>query len=287
MNALPHPFRRPDSAPDTSIYPATPDSDHGRLIHRLAATDVAVLVRGLPGAGKLWVARSIHALAGTSPLVELQACDRSSDDGDSCEAGRVFAAARRAAGGTLLVTDVGRLSSHAQAALAETIERDSLSARVVGCVHENRDEDRELGLRRELIDSFLQVELPPLCERGEELGAIVRLHLTYRAEIARCTVPALSGPLLERLVEAGWPASLGAIDRLARQVVREGDARRAVREALRRGPEKIEIQGPRSLSAPSAQRPQVLPFRREKVFRSSGSDLPRHGPLRVPTPEES
>jgi transcriptional regulator with PAS, ATPase and Fis domain len=169
-----------------------------RQARRMAMTDGAVLLTGETGTGKEVLARLIHEWSGrvgrfvaincaalTDTLIESQLFGHkkgSFTDAVSDYPGAV----REAAGGTLLLDEVGELSKTNQGKLLRLIERgeihpvgatapESVNVRIVAATNRNIKEQVAQGKFREDLFYRLQtfhVNIPPLRERAEDISAI-------------------------------------------------------------------------------------------------------------------
>jgi DNA-binding NtrC family response regulator len=180
-----------------------------RNIRRVAEADVSTLVLGEPGTGKELVARSLHSLSARAarPFVVFS---RGSMPGDAAEAelfGQASAGGRgperpglldRAAGGTLFIDEVGELRLSLQAKLSRVLEERTFrrvgdtkdhpfDVRLVAASH--RDVEvlrREGSLRPDLLYRLrvATIEVPPLRERGEDIGLLAS-HFLAEAALRR------------------------------------------------------------------------------------------------------
>lgn len=274
------------ATPTASAYPFVVDSRFGRLLQRLAGAEVPVLFAGQRGSGKRWMARSLHAQsAPRGPLVEVDFESLAvGPDDRSAEVELLERSMRQATGGFLLIPDTGSLSALGQSAVVELAARPRSDVRVIACVHDQVSALPGTALRRQFIDSFLHVDLPPLYERRLELPAIIDLFVTCRAEAAGCPAPRVSPAVIDRLGRQRWPTTLAQIDRFATHVVLNGNSHKAAEGLLERRDVAAEHAGhDRSLrcaAAPDAAPNNVLTFAQRKLFtQARGSVVPRAGQL--------
>lgn len=172
-----------------------------RHARQVARTDKPVLISGETGTGKETLARLIHgwsARAGkfvsincaalSSTLMELRLfghCEGGSGEASKNHPG----AAREAAGGTLLLDEIDSLDATIQAKLLRLVEYgeifpvgalapERVDVRIIAVANRNLGEQVARGSFRE--DLFyrlaLQLEIPPLRERADDIVAIAK-HL--------------------------------------------------------------------------------------------------------------
>jgi DNA-binding NtrC family response regulator len=163
------------------------------VARRLSLTSTTVLITGETGSGKEVVAEQIHrwSTRKQGPFVRL-----------SC-AGLPASFWDKAAGGTLLLDEVGALSAEMQAKLL--IDLDSpIDVRVLCSTHRDLEADvREGRFRQDLyyrINTFT-LRVPPLRERKEE---ILLLANHYAAKL-HCT---LGVDACDALVKHRWPGNV-------------------------------------------------------------------------------
>ena len=234
-------------------------------IHELAPTSATVLIQGETGAGKEVVAREIHRLSGrkTDRWVAINCAALPEDDKFQSEVfgherGAFTGATERkrgqfeaAAGGTLLLDEVGELSLESQSKLLRVLETGEftrmggtqtleIQARVL--VATNKDLKREVEEGRFRQDLFFrinvaQITVPPLRRRLEEIEPLCEAIV---AEVSlRLGKPPrrFSGEAMDRLKAYSWPGN-----------VRE--LRNVIESLLIRGrtgeiqPEELRLEGP-------------------------------------------
>lgn len=164
---------------------------------RVATTSVPIELVGEPGTGAL-VARAVHAMSG--------------------RAGRFVAGARHARDadrGTLFLEDVAELSPASQAALLHVLQAGDV--RIVTATRTNLDEHAEVRADLRARLRGVQLALPPLRERREDLGLIVAKLLPRPVTFAADAVAALytyDWPLNIRELEHVLATATAARDRI-------------------------------------------------------------------------
>lgn len=225
-----------DDEPASALLGQSPPMQElRRLIAAVAATDAHVLVLGEMGAGKELVARELHARSKRSggPLLavdlgslpdtllesELFGHRRGSyTDARQDRPGRFLAAA----GGTLLLDEIGNLSMAGQARLLAVLERREftplgadaplpLQARIISAT--NLDETALFDPQRFRPDllyrlNTIVLRVPPLRARREDIPQLATHFLArYAAEHGRAPRP-LAAAALQALQAYDWPGNV-------------------------------------------------------------------------------
>ena len=212
-------------------YPASPDSALALAIVRLTGLPVAVLFRGEPGGGRRWVAPTLHPGGrANAPLVEVAGAQLAEWEPEKQQA-ELRAACERAAGGSLLLDEPGRLVPSVQIELAERIDlRSRCATRFLFVSSDTED----WPLRRPLRDRLITVDLPPLSTRDADLPRLFDHYLALHSRDQGLELPWGIQQGLAYLRGYRWPAVLGDIDSFAAAAVRQRDARVAARQEVRR-----------------------------------------------------
>ncbi|MFZ4579782.1 MAG: sigma-54-dependent transcriptional regulator, partial [Myxococcota bacterium] len=201
-----------------------------RIVDRLAALDVTVLVTGESGTGKDLVARRLHARsARTGPYVPLNCAALPAQLLESelfgHERGAFTGADRRRLGrfeqadrGTLFLDEIGELPLELQAKILRAIEegvverlggqeRVAVDVRLVAATHRDLAADVAAGRFREDLYHRLSVvplHLPPLRERPEDIELLVHAFLEEL-----CGEPLTVAPALIEVLEGrAWPGNV-------------------------------------------------------------------------------
>jgi transcriptional regulator with PAS, ATPase and Fis domain len=201
-----------------------PLADELTTLRRVSKSDLTVLVIGDTDTGKELTARGIHELSGRSgPFVAVNCGALPASLVESSLFGHVkgaFSGAHRdelglvrsAHEGTLLLDEIGDLPLVAQASLLRVLEEREVApvgsarpvpvdARIVAATHRNLD---ALVAKEEFRGDLLArlggyvCRLPPLAERREDLGLLVREVLTSLPEAANTKLAPDAGLALIR-----------------------------------------------------------------------------------------
>jgi DNA-binding NtrC family response regulator len=242
-----------------------------REIEAAARTDAKVLVLGETGAGKEVVARLIHdqstraarsfvavncsGIPETLLESELFGHARGSFTGAYRDKPGLV---RQADRGTLFLDELGEMSLRMQAVLlrfAETGEIQTIGVdgvtgrsdvRLITATNRNLRERIEAGVFREDLYfrlNIIQIHVPPLRERAEDVLLLLQHYLRRAAETHRLHCPELTADAEQLLVAYPWPGNVRELKNLAeRLVVREWD-RAITAEDL-----PIEIRGGREVT---------------------------------------
>ncbi|MFO7857732.1 MAG: sigma-54 dependent transcriptional regulator [Ectothiorhodospiraceae bacterium] len=215
-------------------------------INRVAPTSTTVLVLGESGTGKELVARALHdrSTRADGPMITVN-CAAIPDTlieaelfGHEKGAFTGAVGARKglvesADGGTLFLDEIGELPLAAQARLLRVLQEGEIrrvgasrslhvDVRLVAATH--RDLGRlvaEGGFREDLYFRIhvMEIRLPPLRERREDLPELARHLLDRTCKRLKCPPMQFSKQALERIQQYSWPGNVreleNAIERAA------------------------------------------------------------------------
>jgi len=269
------------------------------VAERVAASDATVLLQGEPGTGKFEMAKALHGASARSEarLLVVDCCSSSTQELDDEMFGgegvvleprhQVFELAR---GGTIFIDEIGELSPKLQTKLLRVLERGSpkrndgtethpIDARlIVASSRSLRDLVAEQRFRADLYYrlAVIEIEMPPLRERLEDISLLIDQELESAPEAARLTLAKLrTPPFLEKLHQYEWPGNFRELrSHLARCILLE-DPSAALH--LDEGGEGLS-----ALLAPAIEDSLTLRAAREKMVSKFESDylralLGRHG----------
>jgi NtrC-family two-component system response regulator AlgB len=225
-----------EAAPETDLESDSPKLRAVFEIARKASnSDAPVLLRGESGTGKSVLARWIHSLSPRSrqPFVVVN-CPTLSEELLTSElfghAKGSFTGAVRdqpgrvegAEGGTLFLDEIGDISPSLQAKLLRFIEEKEFerlgenktrraNVRTVAATNRDLAEHVRKGLFREDLLyrlNVIELQLPPLRERPEDILRLTRRFLSFFAKSARRQPPELSDAAADVLTAYSWPGNV-------------------------------------------------------------------------------
>jgi two-component system nitrogen regulation response regulator GlnG len=210
-------------------------------IHRVAPTDLPVLLLGETGTGKEIAARAIHALgerrnarlvavnmatlSESLAAADLFGATRGAYTGAQAERKGLFA---EADGATLFLDEVGNAPAAVQPMLLRVLEdgvyrplgssQDKRStARLIAATDQDLDTEafNQALLRR--LEGFV-IQLPPLRSRREDIGVLI-LHLLRVQGADPALTLALPAPLVADFARHDWPGNVRQLAHALRRAV--------------------------------------------------------------------
>ena len=204
------------------------------LIHKVAPTNMSVLIHGESGVGKELVAAEIHKQSDRSHrnYVALDCCSLQEKLFESelfgHEKGAFTGADRQkeglikvADGGTLFLDEIGEIEPNIQAKLLRVLETKrfrrvggtkdlSSDVRIVAATNCNLEEMSEDGtFRQDLfyrLSGFV-ITIPPLRERREDIPELVEYFLQYH-NFSRRVNKTISPTAMKELIAYDWPGNV-------------------------------------------------------------------------------
>jgi nitrogen regulation protein NR(I) len=268
------------STPGDSLVGRSPQMQEVyKTIGRVAARDIAVLIRGESGTGKELVARAIyqHSLradrtflgincaAIPEPLLESELFGHEKGAFTGA-ASRRIGKFEQSSGGTLFLDEVGDMSPVLQAKILRVLQEQSFErvggtetihtdVRVIAATHQNLEAMVERNeFRADLyyrLNGFT-INLPPLRERHEDLCLLLE-HLLARfsRELGK-QVHGIAPDALQALLSYSWPGNVRELQSVVRQAILQASGPILVADAL---PElaRPQPQGPRPLEPTSTR----------------------------------
>jgi two-component system response regulator AtoC len=240
--------RAAEPDPDAEVAPALSGAMERvwALAHRIADTDVPVLLVGESGVGKDVVARRIHATSHRAgrPFVKINCAalpaelleselfghEKGAFTGAHAEKPGKFELAHQ---GTIFLDEIGEMDPRLQAKLLQVLQDEEfyrvggkrsvrVDARVVVATNRNLDAAIRQGTFREDLFYRLNVvtiRVPPLRERKEEIGPLVQHFVEkYRARY-HGGLEQVPPEVMERFHAYDWPGNVRELENLVRRLV--------------------------------------------------------------------
>src|ERR1700758_3756197 len=206
-----------------------------RIVEQVAPSDANILITGENGTGKGVVARMLHQLSSRvqQPLISVNMGGIPETLFESEMFGHVkgaFTDARSdrvgrfelADGGTLFLDEIANLSGSQQAKILRVLETGEFervgssrtqkaNARLLSATNADLRKDIEAGKFREDLYfrlNTIQIHLPPLRERREDIPSLVKVFLDELAVRYRKKVGEVSPNALDALRQHNWPGNV-------------------------------------------------------------------------------
>ncbi len=213
-------------------------------IKKVAETDLTVLVRGESGTGKELVAQAVHHRSprGSRPFIAVNCAAISRELVESelfgHEKGAFTGAdARRigrfeaSAGGTIFLDEIGDMPLETQAKVLRVLQERKLErvggvqpidldVRVVAATHRDLEQEvREDKFREDLYYRLkvVQIKLPPLRQRSEDIPALTDRFLNLIAERLGRDKMKVSPAALQVLMNHSWPGNVRELRNVVEQ----------------------------------------------------------------------
>jgi DNA-binding NtrC family response regulator len=216
------------------------------VIRRVASTSVGVMVTGETGTGKELVARAIHRLSDRSggPFVAINCAALP----ETLLESELFGHARgaftdakqakqglfvEASGGTLLLDEVGEMSTAMQAKLLRALQERTVrpvgeskevpfDTRVVASTHRDLEAMIATGEFREDLYYRLNVvhlPLPPLRDRGNDVLLLAQYFVERFAARHGVAVKGLQAPAAAKILAYNWPGNVRELENCIERAV--------------------------------------------------------------------
>ena len=221
------------------------------LVTKVADTNTSVLILGESGTGKELIARSIHFNSGRSgkPFLavncgalpesllesELFGHSRGAFTGAIADKKGLF---RSSEGGTLFLDEVGEMPPSLQVKLLRALQEHEVTplgtsapqkfdARIIAATNRDLEKEVESGAFREDLYyrlNVVEVEMPPLRERRDDIPSLVR-HFTAKSAAHQSTVPKpIADGAMDALRNYRWPGNVRELENIIeRAFILSGD----------------------------------------------------------------
>jgi transcriptional regulator with GAF, ATPase, and Fis domain len=210
-----------------------------RKLQKVATTDISVLITGETGTGKELIARELHRRSNraSGPFVvincgaipenliesELFGHVRGAFTGAIASRPGKFQVAN---GGTLFLDEIGELPHNLQVKLLRALQErivfrvgdskpEKVDIRVVAATNRVLEEEIRTGRFREDLYyrlNVVNIYLPPLRERGDDVLIIARALLSKNAEELRSQVQGLTPQALAAIKKSPWPGNIRQLE---------------------------------------------------------------------------
>ena len=238
-----------------------------RKIDKVAATDISVLIAGETGTGKELIARELHKRSPRSrgPFItincgaipeallesELFGHVRGAFTGAVATRQGKFQAAH---GGTLFLDEIGEMPLQLQVKILRALQEkqvtkvgdsrsESVDIRVLAATHRHLEEEARRGSFREDLFYRLNVvtlTLPPLRERGEDIGAMAKFFLHRYAKELGSKVRGFSPSAVIALKKYAWPGNVRELENRIKKAVVLADRALVSAEDMDLRPDNLE-----------------------------------------------
>ncbi len=216
------------------------------LIEKVAKVDFDVLITGESGTGKDMVAHTIHRLSERAggPFVPVNAGAISKDlviselfghekGAFTGAAGKKRGKFEQASGGTLFLDEISTMDGPTQISLLRVLESKQFQrvggesfintdVRVIAATNGNlRRMVKQKQFRNDLYQRFnvLQIKLPPLYKRGNDIELLAAFFLRQYAEEFDSPVSAISKECMDYLKRYRWPGNVRELENLILKLV--------------------------------------------------------------------
>src|SRR5262250_1981021 len=217
-----------------------------QLIDRIGPSEANVLITGEHGTGKGLVAQSLYAISPRSskPLVTVNAGGLSEGVFESELFGHVkgaFTDAKSdrvgrfelADGGTLFLDEIANVTLNLQAKLLRVIETGEfervgssrtrkVNVRIISATNADLAQDVAAGrFRQDLLFRLntIEIRLPPLRERREDLPLLAQHFLRQHAQRYRKRLTGFESGAMQTLLEHSWPGNVRELDHAVERAV--------------------------------------------------------------------
>jgi two-component system, NtrC family, nitrogen regulation response regulator GlnG len=255
-----------------------------RIMARVAASELTVLIEGESGAGKERVARAIHEhsrrAGGPFVAISLAGASAALLDRDLFGPEGAFARARN---GTLFLEDADDLTSEAQTRLAGLLHSDDAGARpnvrlIVAAQRSLAALAQQGAFRQDLfyLLNVVPIRLPPLRDRMEDLPDLARAFLV-RARREGLPEKTLDASAIKRLQTHDFPGNVRELENLLRRAATLSPG--AVITAREIDQELAGAPGAQPVEAAAAGGgfEEAVEQRLAQEFAAAGADLPAPG----------
>ena len=253
------------------------------MVDRVADNDVSVLLRGESGVGKEVIAREIHRRSPrrSAPFVKVNCAALPAELLESelfgHERGAFTGAASTRVGkfefaqhGTIMLDEIGEMPQALQAKILHVLQDRQFTklgsnrtievdVRVIAATNRDLEAMMRAGTFREDLYYRLQVievTIPPLRERREEIAQLIEFFLLKFAAVYRRPAVRPSIVLQDALLSYDWPGNIRELENMMKRLVVLQDEALILAELGRpRLPRHMDYEQPHAAYAPPPPRP--------------------------------
>lgn len=208
-----------------------------RTIADVAVTDIPVLILGESGSGKEAVALEIHRLSQQhdEPFLKFNCSVLTAESfATQLVAGKdTTRGPRGPKSGTMFLDEISQLDPASQSYLLQHLsDGEGISQggfrgpRLISATARRLEAEVLKGRFREELYyriNVLQLRLPPLRDRKEDIPALLDFYLKKYASQLGKSVPTLGPLTMNRLLQHCWPGNVREIENFARKIIALGD----------------------------------------------------------------
>ena len=276
----------PSSAAEASLQRLVGNSPAIRQVRerivKVARSMAPVLIHGESGTGKELTAQALHSSShrGSGPLVavncsaipenlletEFFGVKKGAYTGANADRDGYFQAAR---GGTLFLDEIGDLPLSMQSKLLRAIQErcvrpvggtqeETVDVRIVSATHRNLAREVQEGrFRQDLYYrlNVIEIDIPPLRERREDLPALCEALLTRIAQESGQALPQLSPSVLDQLAKHPLSGNVRELENLLHRAVALSEGGELSLDSVDTTPSLLDPADPELIPT----RPGVLP----------------------------
>jgi Nif-specific regulatory protein len=263
-----------------------------KLVEKVSATDLTVLLQGETGTGKTLIARAVHLTSDRKegPFVtvdcaalpenllesELFGFIKGAFTGAGADKKGLF---EEADGGTIFLDEIGKAGLGVQRRLLHLLDRGEvrpvgstsyrkLNVRVI-CATSKKNllaDDESSPFIKDLFYRLndIIIHVPSLSDRPEDIPLLADYFLETFNQQTGSAIPGFSRAARQRMVRYGWPGNVRELEKAVRRAAILADAGETI---------GVELLPPEIVA--STETPQVSPALRENGLRETVEDMER------------